>query len=303
MTAVLAFDLGGTRLKAGVVDVDDGSVDGFTTADVHGLGADAALAEVDRVGHDLVNGDHSRGVGGVGLSVPGIVDDGTITALPGKFDGIVGRDLHAVLADAFGLPSTVANDALCYGAGEARFGGGAGGSRVLVVTIGTGVGVAVYEDGLPLGRGPLGAGILGGHIPFAADEGPVDTNGRRGTIEARCAASAIVHEAATAGLDTADVREVYAAHAAGDDRAVQAIDAYRGWLTRALVALAHAHGPDVVVLGGGPIHVDDPVVDGLQAQVNDLLWPGYEVAVRRATLGNHASLVGVAHLCARESSR
>jgi glucokinase len=301
---VLAFDLGGTRLKAGVVDVDDGSVHGFTTADVHGLGADAALAEVDRVGHALLGNDLVVSQPeGVGLSVPGIVDDGTITSLPGKFDGIVGRDLRALLSHVFGLPSTVANDALCYGAGEARFGGGAGGSRVLVVTIGTGVGVAVYEDGLPLGRGPLGAGILGGHIPFAEDIGPVDTNGRRGTIEARCAAAAIVHEATAAGLGAVDVREVYAAHAAGDERAMQAIDAYRGWLTRALVALAHAHGPDVVVLGGGPIRADDPVVDGLEARVNDLLWPGYELAVRRATLGDHASLVGVAHLCAQERSR
>lgn len=301
MTAVLAFDLGGTRLKAAVVDVDHGAVTGFTTADVHGTAADTALAQLDAVGRDLL-AEHHEAVHGVGLSVPGIVDDGTITALPGKFEGIVGRDLRAVLSQAFDLHPTVANDAVCYGAGEARFGGGRGGSRVMVVTIGTGVGVAVYEDGLPLGRGPLGAGILGGHIPFSDETGPVDTNGRAGTIEARCAASAIVNEARIAGFEAADAREVYAAHAAGDGRAARAVEAYRGWLTRGLVALCHAHAPDVVVLGGGPIHEDDPVVDGLQERVNERLWPGYDITLRRASLGDHASLVGVAHLCAQELS-
>lgn len=292
--SVLALDLGGTRLKAGCVDPATGTVAGFTSAATEGRDADGALAVIRRVGSDLA--EQATGTQ-VGLAVPGVVDDGTITALPGKFDGIVGIDLSAWLKEVFGRSALVVNDAIAYGAGEARFGAGADAVRVVVVTIGTGIGVSVYEHGVPLGSGARGGGTLGGHIPISEATGPVDTNGRQGTIEARCNAAAIVHYARETGLDVSDVPDVYEAVRAGDPAAVSAINTYRTWLVRGLVALAHAHGPDTIVLGGGPMTSDNPVIVGLEDAVNDRLWPGYLVRIRTAVLGDHASLAGVAHLC------
>ncbi|MFP5308792.1 MAG: ROK family protein [Actinomycetes bacterium] len=294
---VLALDLGGTRLKVGRVDVGRGRVHDVRTADTAGRSGAAALAVVAEVGRAA-----AAGAGGVGLAVPGIVEDQRITALPGKFDGIVGLDLGAWLRDTFGVPAHVTNDAIAYGAGEVRHGAGAGAHRAVVVTIGTGVGVTVYEDGLPTGTGPYGAGILGGQIPISDPTGPLDTNGRAGTIEARCRAATITHRAAEAGCDATDVPAVLAAARDGDERALVVVDETRRWLATALVALAHAHGPDVVVLGGGAMPADSPVLSGLEDAVNAQLWPGYEVRVRPAALGDHASLLGLAHLTVRGRS-
>lgn len=296
---VLCFDLGATRLKAGFVT--NGRVDGFVSRPTAGADAQEALAAIVDVAREL-RGRYEPDA--VGLGIPGIVEDGTITALPGKFAGIVGTDVEAELGRELDLPVTAVNDAVAYGAGEATFGSGRGCDRAVVVTIGTGVGVAVLEHGRPVAGGPLGAGILGGQIPISDDDGPVDTNGRRGTIEARCSAAAIVHCARQAGFrQDADVPEIYEAWSRGEQAARDGIGEYRRWLVRALVALAHAHTPGVIVLGGGPMPTGNPVVDGLEATVRGHLWPGYFTRIAVACLGDESSLLGLSHLLAHGAGR
>lgn len=296
----LCFDLGATRLKAGFVA--DGAVEGFVTRPTAGVDAEGAIAAVVDAAREL-RAEYAPER--VGLGIPGVIEDGRVAALPGKFDGIVGTDVQSELSRTLDLPVMAVNDAVAYGAGEATYGSGQGWTRVVVVTIGTGVGVTVLEHGHPVASGPLGAGILGGQIPISDDDaGPVDTNGRRGTIEARCSATAISHYAREAGFrEDTDIPELYAAHHDGDHAARAAIDAYRAWLVRALVALAHAHTPGVIVLGGGPMPAGNPVVDGLEAMVRDRLWPGYSTAIATASLGDESSLLGLAHLLVREEDR
>ena len=290
---VLALDLGGTRLKAGLVDGATAQVHAATTAPTKDLDGDAALELLRRMATELLDGQR---VAGIGVCVPGVVDGGRIVSLPGKFPGIVNRDIGAGLAQA-GMPVTVVNDAIAYGAGEAVYGAGAGHQRVVVMTVGTGVGVCVLEDGQPLGRGPLGGGILSGQLPLGVpDQGARDTSGNSGTVEAVCRAAALVAEATGRGSTATDVRTVYDRAASGEAAAVAAVEHYRWWLSRGIVALSHAHTPSRVVLGGGPMTAGNPVLPGLQECVDAQLWPGYRVEVALAALGDHAALVGLAHL-------
>ena len=250
MTAALAVDLGGTRLKAG--RLVDGIPVGVGVLEHGGQWLEALRSVVADAAADEV-----------ALCVPGIVGDGRVLALPGKLPGIEGVDL----ADLLGVRlSVLVNDAVAYGLGEALHGAGDGFSRVLVVTLGTGVGVAVIEDGEPLGRGPLGAGVLGGQIPIGGSGG-VDTSGRTGTIEALCRADALE------------------AHG---------LPRYRADLVRALAALCLAHAPDCVVVGGGAARPE--LLTGLEEELRSALWPGQSVAVRLAVLGDAAALHGLGEL-------
>lgn len=243
----LAADLGGTRLKAGLL--------------VDGAPVDVAVVEHGRDWLPALRAAvASSGADELALCVPGVVDGGRVVSLPGKLPGLENADLAVLLGLRVGM---LVNDAVAYGVGEAVRGAGAGLSRVVVVTLGTGVGVAVIEDGEPLGRGPLGAGILGGQLPLGGDDG-VDTAGRAGTIEALCRADAL------------------AAHG---------IDAYRADLVRALTALCLAHAPDGVVVGGGAARPG--LLDGVEARVRAGLWPGQSVVVRAAALGDAAALHGL----------
>jgi len=214
-----------------------------------------------------------------------------VQALPGKLDGIVGVDLVDWLETRFRAPAVISNDAIAFGMGEATCGAARGHDRAVVVTIGTGIGVSVLQDGRPVTPGPLGGGLLGGQIPIDdGRRGPRDTNGKRGTIEALCAAERITRQAPSFG----SVPELYEAARVGRAEARHALDAYRRDLARGLAALAHAHTPSILVLGGGPMCPDNPVLPGLAELVNEWLWPGYAVEIARAALGDDAPLLGLA---------
>jgi glucokinase len=292
---VLAFDVGGTRLKAGIVVANDGRVVASRVEETGGRGAHEVLATVVRMGHDL-SAEAERGA--VGLCVPGLVaPGGRVLSLPGKLEGMVDRDLEAFLVSEFGGPAVVVNDAIAYGVGEAAFGAGKGYARVVVMTVGTGVGVAVIQNEIPVTTGPLGGGILGGHIPISERiDGPADSNGRSDTIEALCCAQRLVDYANQSGARAGSTRDVYEAWALGRREALRGIELYREHLTRAVVALAHAHAPDAIVIGGGLMTPDSPITRGIEGSVNERLFGNYEVAVRTARLGDSAALCGLARL-------
>ena len=292
---VLTFDVGGTRLKAGVVAVNDGSVATSRVEEIGGRKADDVLGSVARIGHDLLS---EVACDGVGLCVPGLVDsEQKVISLPGKLEGMVGYDLVGFLTSEFGGPPIVVNDAVAYGVGEATFGAGKGYSRLVVMTVGTGIGVAVIHDEVPVTTGLLGGGFLGGHIPISERiDGHTDSNRRPDTIEALCCAQRVVDYANQSGAHAGTVREVYEAHSLGHPEALRGIDLYRGHLTRALVAIAHAYAPEAIVIGGGLMTLNNPIIEGIQDSVNERLFGSYEIVVKTARLGDSAALCGLAHL-------
>ncbi len=274
---MLAVDLGGTRIK--VAQVNEGVVRDLV-AITHGS---ATLAgALDALAPLLSDSDT------IGICLPGLIsDDGEIVALPGKLDGAAGFDLKGWLSDRTGrAPAVVVNDAIAYGVGEARPG------RTVVMTIGTGIGVAVVQDGRPLGRGVLGGGQLSGQL-YLSEDGPPNSAGRAGTIEGWCRAERILDEAREAGAVADDVPGVLAAAAAGDAAALRGLSSYRRRLAKAVGSLCLAHGPDMVVIGGGPVQPDGVLLQGLQELVEAYLWPGQQVQVTAARHGDGAALVGL----------
>lgn len=282
---ILAIDLGGTRLKAGLVS--DGAVVEETVVPAPADGSAAALADA------FLHAAADRNIDAAALCVPGLVgDDGIVASLPGKHAGIEGQDLPALLRETLGVSrSLVVNDAIAYATGETSAGAGAGAARVVVVTIGTGVGVTVLDRGRPVGSGPLGGGTLGGFIPIGEPDGSLDSNGTAGTIEARCAARRLAE-----ACGARSVEDAYAAIARDEAAARAGLERYRTDLARALVALAHAHAPERIVVGGGPIVPGNPLLPGLEELVTPQLFAGYRVEVRAAVLGDRAALLGLAHL-------
>jgi glucokinase len=284
---IFALDLGGTRLKAGVVQ--DGAIAMSVSKD--SPAAEMIASSIGDLAVELLAGE---GCDGAGLCVPGLVDDhGVVRSLPGKHAGIEGVDLPGLLRETVKVDrAVVVNDAIAYATGEATRGAGVGFERVVVVTIGTGVGVTVIDRGAPVTTGMLGGGIMGGFIPISErTDGAPDSNGRPDTVEALCAAGRIAE-----ACGTASVRDAYEAFASGDAAAIAGIAAYRMHLARALVALASAHAPDCIVLGGGPMTPDNPVTPPLLDLISERLFGSYRLSLRLAALGDNAALVGLAHL-------
>ncbi len=290
MTRLAVLDLGGTRLKAGLLE--DGAAEPTRIVAVPHDGTMRGALDLVELVLDQLTPD---GCDAVGMGVPGLVDDdGQVLSLPGKLAGATTTDLRARLQQRTRGPVRIVNDAVAAALGEAEHGAGRGYRRVMVVTLGTGVGTAVVEGGRPLGAGALGGGLCGGGVPIPGSGGGVDSAGRRGTFEARCSAAALLAAVVDAGCPADDVAAAWMLFVAGDPAAVRGVSTYREDLIAGLVALACAHAPDVLVVGGGAAR--PALLDGAESAVRARLFPGQSLDVRLTELGDAAALVGLGSL-------
>jgi len=195
-------------------------------------------------------------------------DDVTQTVLgsPGVYDpkldaitltgGMAGWDKPEVLAGlrrAFGENLAVENDTDAAALAEREHGHGREFPSFVFVSIGSGIGMGLVLGG-QLHRGAHGVAGEIAYLPIT--DGPGGDVGddevrRRGTLEAVGSAAAIVRAARRAGLRTQSARQVFAAAAAGDDRAVAIVAAEARLAANAICAIIAVVDPGLVVLGGG----------------------------------------------------
>jgi polyphosphate glucokinase len=145
MAEVLGIDIGGTGMKAAPVDISAGKL----LAERIKLltpqpAAPEAMAPVVR---ELV--DRFSWTGPIGITFPGVVTGGTIRTAANVDQGWVGVNGPALFGQAAGLPVTVLNDADAAGIAEMQFGAGKGvAGTVLMLTLGTGIGSALFYNGV-----------------------------------------------------------------------------------------------------------------------------------------------------------
>lgn len=160
MTTRLGVDVGGTGIKAARVDLERGELvdDRQYVATPDPATPSAVAVSVA----DIAEGFDTNGSVGVGF--PGVVRHG-VTATAANLDPAwIGTDA----ADLFSQhlrdrPVTVINDADAAGLAEMRFGAGADRAGVVVmVTLGTGIGSAVFVDGTLVPNTEYGHLVIGG---------------------------------------------------------------------------------------------------------------------------------------------
>lgn len=153
--AVLGVDIGGSSIKAALVDLVDGDVvDEPVEAETPQPAPPAALTEAVV---DLIRPLIERADGPVGCTFPGRIRAGTSLTAVNLAEEWVGERPADHLESAIDRPFVVINDADAAGIAELAFGAGAQRSGViLVVTLGTGIGTAVFVDGTLLPNSELG---------------------------------------------------------------------------------------------------------------------------------------------------
>ncbi len=153
--STLAFDLGGTHVSAGRIDVASGEVQTFLRVPLApDAGRSELVARIVGVGTDAAEGVVDR----VGVAVPGPFDYANgVSLLTHKLEHLHGVDMRRELADALGTPPasiSFVNDADAFLLGEAWVGAARGHRRAAGVTVGTGLGSAFLEDGEIVHTGP-----------------------------------------------------------------------------------------------------------------------------------------------------
>ncbi len=296
MKPILALDLGGTTIKAGLVRGDTVLASDAIPARSHeGLAPQLPrlAALLDRLA--VSAGLSPRDCAGLGLAVPFLVDPvgRRIRSAPReKYADAATLDLPGWARDRFGLDLRLENDAHAALLAEWQYGAGRGTDDFVMLTLGTGIGCSVLIRGRPLRGKHFQAGVLGGHLIARPGDGvPCRACPARGCYEAESASQSLPAE-------FADFGTLFARAAAGDATAIAVRDRCVRYWQALFVSVVHAYDPDRIVLGGGVS--ENPAVRALlpawEADLNRQAWVVEPVRLRVAALGNHAALIGIASL-------
>ena len=292
MSVLLGIDIGGTAVKAGLVD-ETGAI---------------LLSETRSVDFDgyrtpiLTTVEKSpEKPAGIGVSATGQIDvrSGTVIGVGASLGNWLGSEIARTLGDAFDLPVTVINDANAAALGEQRYGRARGMENVLVVTVGTGVGGGIIENGrLIEGRRGIGGEI--GHFSIKFDGEPCPC-GNRGCFERYGSTGALVRrftgdpvllEALGVPAEDVDGKVIFA-HL-GHPAVAAAVSAWIDCIAAGIVSLIHVFNPEIVLVGGGISREEDHFIRPLRERVLSHAMAQFakNLSVEAAALGNTAGLLG-----------
>ena len=158
-TQGFGIDIGGTGIKGGIVDLESGVLVGerlrIPTPQPATPEAVAGVVKqiLDEFGWD----------GPVGCALPAVVQQGVARSAANIDPSWIGTDAAALFTSVSGRPTTLLNDADAAGLAEVTFGAGRGVSgAILVATLGTGIGTALFIDGVLYPNAELGHVFIDG---------------------------------------------------------------------------------------------------------------------------------------------
>jgi glucokinase len=263
----LGIDVGGTNIKYGLVDdlgrpLCKGQIPSFEER-----GPVEAVGRVHAAVLDMLGeiGIKLSDVSAIGLATPGTMDipHGMLLE-PHNLPHWFNFPIKHTVADAFGLPTSYANDANAAAYGEFWVGRGRQFHSIVLLTLGTGVGGGIIIGDLSI-DGENSTGSECGHIIIDCNPNARPCPcGQRGHLEAYCSATALIKR--TSELIAAGRRSTLAssidddhhlsglliaqAAATGDALANEVIDELATYLGFGIVSLMHTIDPGAVVLGG-----------------------------------------------------
>lgn len=256
--------------------------------------ADVALLTRDFMARAAADLPATARVAGIGVAVPGLVDerDNTVALAPNL--GWADVPLASIIEAEVGLPVTVANDASLGVVAESLFGAGQGFDNLLYLNGSTsGVGGGVISDGA-LVRGAHGFGTELGHV-LLNRLGERCACGRTGCLETEVNVRRVWRAFGTpVSLD--DLDYIYA-HASTPELDAE-LDAQADALAAGIASLACVFGPERVVLGGHVGALLDARGERIRAEVERQSWGplGHDVSIVRNRLRERMMPIGAAEL-------
>ncbi|MEV6273077.1 ROK family protein [Kribbella sp. NPDC051936] len=301
---VVAVDLGGTRMKCGLVAADGAVLHRETRptprADVRDGGRavlDALLETVVELSQKATAEGHR--VRAIGVVVPGVIDaeHGTVGAENLEWVGTpVLAELKAAVRSTGGddVPIVLAHDVRAGGYAELRQGALAGTTNSMFLPLGTGIAAAMIVDG-SLVSGDGYAGELGHSKFIHGDAAELCACGQWGCLETVASAAALARRyAARTGRTVDGAREVMELLAAGDPDAAQVWQDALAALVDALVLYTTLVAPTRIAIGGGLVGAGETLLQPLREGVHARLTFQREPEIVAAVLGEEAGMLGAA---------
>ncbi|MDY4592824.1 MAG: ROK family protein [Eubacteriales bacterium] len=278
----VGVDVGGTSIKSALISVEEGRytiLQSFSTPTQGDKGAEIIVGNIVKA---IKHFDLSK-VDKIGVATAGTVDwdSGIVTYATDALMGFTGLRLSEVLTKKLGTKVTVVNDAVGALVAECFCGAGVGYERVMMLTLGTGLGAGLLVD-RRLDEGSVVDTRLG-HYALYPNGDRVCFCGKRGCAECYVSATGLKKSAATG-----DLREVFSNKSG---KYTKALKGFFEDFTKIVKIASEQYHPDLILVGGGVM------------ELGDLWWKRWSepcerqisAKLRRATLGNAAGVTGAVY--------
>lgn len=294
---IVGIDLGGTKLRAALADLDGAVLCEVVEGTVQGRGTEVADQILALIRHLARNAHVPIGkITAIAVGSPGVVDADGKMQLAVNVSGLSDFSLQDHIRGPFPKSVVVVdNDVNIAAIGERAEGSGVGCDDLIVLSIGTGIGAGVIVNGR-LVRGHHGAAGEVAWLPLGTD--PTTRESRhRGALEMAAAGDGVQrtlrgalrkHPASMVHPD-ASVVEIFAAAAAGDPAARAVLVAEAHLVALAVIALASTLDPERVVLAGG-IGANPDLLPLVVAELSRLA--PFPITVESSKLGERSGVVG-----------
>jgi len=305
----IGIDLGGTNIAVGVVNehyeiVAEASLPTGAQRPAEQVVADMCRAVELAMEKADITPAHCASIG---IGSPGTCDGENGVVARAYNLGWFNVPVCAMMTEHFGLPCRLSNDANCAALAETVAGAAVGCRNMVLVTLGTGVGGGIIQDGkIVSGVGGTGAEV--GHALLVLDGEPC-TCGRRGCWEAYSSATALIRQARQAaaehpesllaGAEEITGKTVFDAADRGDETANAVVDRFCDYLGAGVTNIVNALAPEVILIGGGISRQGERLLAPVRRYVERNCFGGPEGAIpifAVARLGNDAGIIGAAAL-------
>ncbi|KGK90243.1 ROK family glucokinase [Clostridium sp. HMP27] len=311
---LIGIDLGGTSIKAGLVDFEGNILRQNSRPTRIEKGHMSIINDIAEQIEELAGaqGIPIEYIHSIGIGVPGLAeyDTGKVIYCSNlSWKNIeLGRELYSRL----GRKVYVENDATVAGLAESLFGSTKGAVNSVLITIGTGIGSGIIINGR-IYSGSHAAGSEIGHM--IVGENFYDCNcGNNGCFETLASATSIIRysqhrikddgknsqilELADNEIENITAEKIFAAAKSGDDLALEAVDRMCKYLAKGIMNIYNVLDPDIIAIGGGVSKAGDFLLKRVKENVARMIYTTDikygDIVI--ATLGNNAGIVGSAFL-------
>ena len=308
----VGVDIGGTGVQAGVVD-EFGKIL-FRKECVTNVesGFESVMDDINNLVRALLkeNNLNIEEIQSIGFGVPSFINKkGLVTCVNLGWYEV---NFIEALENRFPEVKVYAeNDATVAAVGEAKFGSMKDKDTAVMYTLGTGVGGGIVINGKAF-TGAHGMGSEIGHTIIG--ENYFNCNcGNNGCLESFCSATAIIKYAqkliqegrksiildmAEGKIENVNAKMVFDAFRENDEVALETINRFKSYLSKAMAGMINTLDPDVISIGGGVSRASDIILDGIEDLIREqILYKKEEFAdIVCATLGADAGIIGAAFL-------
>ena len=303
----IGIDLGGTNLRVALITGQGKLINNLETLIMANEGPAEGLKKILTLISQLID-QTTQPIRAIGVGSTGPLDRerGCIQnpyTLPGWED----VDIVSAIRLQFGVPVALENDADAAALGESWIGGGKDSKRLVMVTIGTGVGTAFILDG-KIYRGVKESHPEGGHI-LIDPNGPACYCGANGCLESLVSGPSIALQAnafynnsrflmknTNGNPNLLDAALVFQGAKNGDPYCRQLVDRVANYIGLGLVTIMMLYLPDCILLSGGVFGSYSLMKETIENVIirHNVIIPADQVRIDFAKLGQQSGVFGAA---------